>query len=191
MTRLAWVLLFAGCNFFRHEDARDAGAAPATPEAAAPTPALEAGTASPDASVDDDEEPFDAGLGDASASVPLDASCSSPIHPSYCRRRCRGWFSRKSSMHARRIPNPARAGTGTCGGYNVFAEDTRPGGSSVVSGILDFYDPKTDELVGALDTRIHGCQRFGVVPKCTPTITWGSSPSGKVNSSPNAPNLGF
>lgn len=115
--------------------------------------------------VDDEEEDVDAG--------PLAVTCPRPIHPDYCRRRCRNYVNRQSSMHARRVYNPARAGVGTCGTYKVFSEDSRAPDGGIGEGLVEFFDPATDELVGAEDSRQKPCGTYGVIPKCKLDIKWG------------------
>jgi hypothetical protein len=110
------------------------------------------------ASEDDDEEP-------TAAPVKADAGCTQALlRPGYCRRRCRTFSTREFGMHARRIAHPLRAGTGTCGAFQVFAADDVNGG-----GIVEYYSDGA--LFGARDTR-GGCVNFGDVPSCKPTIKW-------------------
>jgi hypothetical protein len=83
-------------------------------------------------------------------------------------------------MHARRISNPLRAGLGVCGAYNVFAEDQRAPDGGVGGGLVEYFDKTTNDLVGAEDSRVHGCGTYGTIPKCkldikwqTPSAAWG------------------
>jgi hypothetical protein len=99
-------------------------------------------------------------------------ACPLPIHPAYCRRNCRSFASRQATKHARRISHSARAGLGTCGEYDVFAEDEELGDAGVGSGVVEYFDKKTGVIVGAVDTRSKPCGRFGTVPTCTPVIAW-------------------
>jgi hypothetical protein len=105
-------------------------------------------------------------------------ACPRPVHPDYCRHRCRTFTTRKNTLHARRVLNPLRAGTGTCGAYDVFAEDTVGPDGGPGAGIVEYFDV-SGGLVGAVDTRIAApqCGTFGAVPACTPSIQWGP-PSG-------------
>lgn len=115
------------------------------------------------AAEDEEEEAVDAG-----------GTCPMPIHPNYCRRTCRNFVWRTSSMHARRIGNPLRAGRGTCGAYKVFAEDERGADGGVSGGLVEYFDATTNELVGAVDSRSHGCGKFGTIPTCKLEIDWGA-----------------
>ena len=113
----------------------------------------------------EDPDPL-AGLGGLAA-LEDDAGCPRPIHPGYCRRRCRGLPERRANGHARRVWPSAAYAFGTCGTYEVFAERTPDGG-----GIVEYYDPKTNQLVGAVDDRLKACDSFGAIPKCTPKLHW-------------------
>jgi hypothetical protein len=75
-------------------------------------------------------------------------------------------------MHARRISDPLRVGLGTCGDYKVFAEDQRAADGGVGGGLVEYFDKSTSSLVGAEDTRVHGCGSYGTIPKCTLEIKW-------------------
>ncbi len=125
-----------------------------------------AGTTETDAS--DRDATFGAGLGLFGVNSGDGGDCPRAIFPGYCRRRCQSFASRKVSMHARRVGNPSRAGIGTCGGLNVFAEDATGGG-----GLVEYYNATTDALAGAIDSRQPGCNRYGTIPACKPTIAWG------------------
>jgi hypothetical protein len=98
--------------------------------------------------------------------------CPLAIHPYYCRRRCRTYTSRSFTLHARRISNPTRSGTGTCGAFKVFAEDDATG------GIVEYYD-QNDQLVGVKDSRQKPCGTYGDVPtSCKLEIKWGAAHTG-------------
>jgi hypothetical protein len=167
---LALVLL-ASCDRFIHRSAPDAGESyvpPPTATTSTTTTSTSTVVAPPTSSTflglhtDDDEEPL----------ATIDAGpCPLAIHPNYCRRRCKYFFERQSSMHARRISHPTRSGTGTCGPLKVFAEDDATG------GIVEYYDDKS-QLVGVVDSRQKPCGTYGEVPSCKPVITWGSSDAG-------------
>jgi hypothetical protein len=156
----------ASCDKLLHREAPDANATTTATSAPSASP-LAALDASSDEEEDDEGEASVATL--PAAGVPkIDAGvCPLPIHPDYCRRRCRGFLERQGSMHARRVAAPTRAGTGKCGAFNVFAEDNTTG------GIVEYFDATTNQLVGAVDRHIAGCNRFGTIPSCTPAITWG------------------
>lgn len=121
----------------------------------------------------EDEDDEDAAAIDPAGGTPsIDAGpCPLAIHPSYCRRRCRTFGERKVAMHARRVSSPTRAGVGTCGAFNVFAEDDERG------GIVEYYDATTNQLVGAIDRRAIGCNQFGTIPTCAPSIAWQAPPA--------------
>ena len=102
-----------------------------------------------------------------------DAGCPAPIHPGYCRHRCRNFSARTFSMHARRIRVPRRAGKGTCGPYLVFTEEALAEDGGAAGGIVEYYDATTKELVGAEDSRAPVCGSFGTIPKCKLEIQWG------------------
>jgi hypothetical protein len=103
---------------------------------------------------------------------PESSTCPEPVHPGYCRHRCRTLAERSHTMHARRIRHAARAGLGTCGVYRVFAEDERQDDGGTGAGVVEYFDPR-GELVAATDGRLSPCGRFGPVPACTPRIAWG------------------
>lgn len=103
--------------------------------------------------------------------VTVDAGCPVPIHPDYCRFRCRGFDERKMYKHAQRVDAPKRFALGTCGDLQVFAEEQADGG-----GIVEYYDD-AGTLTAAHDNRIQGCKDFGSVPKCTPKLDWKPSSS--------------
>jgi hypothetical protein len=162
---LLGVLLVCACDRFVHRAAPDAGVTvvDTTPiPTTTTTTTTTIDTPPPDAGwlglhIDDEEE----------APVPeAGGPCPIPIHPGYCRRRCRSFIERQSSMHARRVASPTRAGTGKCGAFTVFAEDGAGG------GIVEYYDDKR-ELVGAEDSRQKPCGTYGTIPKCKLEITWG------------------
>lgn len=96
-----------------------------------------------------------------------DAGCPEALHPFYCRFRCKSFLERKSRAHADRVSPPADHAFGTCGGFNVFAENDTTGG-----GIVEYYDAKTSALVGAIDRRRKPCASFGVIPTCTAKLVW-------------------
>lgn len=123
----------------------------------------------------------DAGAGDAGDLAdddvefgdPPDAGCPIPVHPGYCRNRCKGFAARKLSHHAARVSDPTRYAVGTCGTYDVFAErDARD------AGITEYYE--LGVLVAARDDRQRGCTDFGTVPKCDPVLAWKPEASVKV-----------
>jgi hypothetical protein len=162
----------ASCDKLFHREAPDASApiastSPSALDAAVPAEDEEeesAGTTDTDAS----DRDASLGLGLFGVNSGDGGACPRPIFPGYCRRRCQSFGSRKVSMHARRIGSPSRAGIGTCGGFNVFAEDATTGG-----GVVEYYNATTDALVGAIDSRQPGCNRYGDIPSCKPVIAWG------------------
>ncbi len=109
---------------------------------------------------------------DEAPSADAGPTCPLPIHPMYCRRNCRDYNSRQRSMHARRISDPLRAGLGVCGEYKVFAEDQRAADGGAGGGLVEYFDKSTSSLVGAEDTRAHGCGSYGTIPKCKLEIKW-------------------
>lgn len=119
-----------------------------------------------DASIDHAELLKLLGVSDDDEAEDPDAGCPQPIHPGYCRRRCRSWGQRSASGHASRVYPSAAYAFGTCGGYDVFAEKGPDGG-----GITEYYDHATSELVGARDDR-QACGRYGTIPSCTPSLVW-------------------
>lgn len=166
--RTALVLsLFAlvSCDRLLHRSAPEAGVTTTPTPTATTTETMSAAdtatTAAPTSSTFlglhiDDEEP----------EAPPDAGpCPLDIHPYYCRRRCRTFFNRKASLHARRIAHPTRAGIGKCDKFDVFAEDDATG------GIVEYYDD-TGQLAGVTDSRQKPCGTYGKVPKCKLEITW-------------------
>lgn len=160
------LLALASCDRFVHRAAPDAGGESFVSPTTTSTSSV---VATPTSSTflglhtDDDEEPV----------ATVDAGpCPLAIHPYYCRRRCRGFLERQSSLHARRIANPTRAGTGTCGSFKVFAEDDATG------GIVEYFDGTTNQLVGVVDSRQKPCGTYGDVPSCKPDIKWGSPRDG-------------
>lgn len=131
-----------------------------TPDAATTTSTT--ATAAPDAGAADagDLTDDDVEFGD-----PPDAGCPIPVHPGYCRNRCKGFAARKMSHHAARMSDPTRYAVGTCGTYDVFAErDARD------AGITEYYELSV--LVAARDDRQRGCTDFGTVPKCELKLDW-------------------
>lgn len=138
-----------------------------------PTTTTEAGapiiTASTVASA---QETSDGGIGvddDEDQGGEGDGGCPIPVHPGYCRRNCRTFSVRNLTRHASRIRATSASGIGTCGSYQVFAENDSTAGDA---GIIEFYDD-AGALVAAEDHRVkNGCGRFGTIPTCTPTIHW-------------------
>ncbi len=179
---VAMTFVMASCNKLLHREAPEASVE--SPIVAPTIVPPEGGSPSTLASAlpTDDEEDDPLGglhIGGTVAPTPIEAgACPMPIHPNYCRRRCRGWRERFASMHARRISNPARAGKGTCGSYLVFAEDSQTEDAGITTGIVEYYDEKSEQLVGAVDARNLGCKEFGTIPKCKPSITWGPGRGG-------------
>jgi hypothetical protein len=167
---IALVLLAsASCDRFIHRSAPDAGSTvesvPTVTMAASVSP-LPTSSTFLGLHLEDEEE----------APLTVDAGpCPLAIHPYYCRRACRTFISRQYSMHARRISNPTRSGTGTCGSLNVFAEDDATG------GIVEYYDDK-NQLVGVKDSRQKPCGTYGDIPSCTPLIQWGPPKGGGLGS---------
>jgi hypothetical protein len=165
------VLACASCDRLARRSAPDAGIETATTSTITPIIVPHDGGLSPSAlasalhqaSEEEDEEPAaDGGV-----------QCPIPIFPGYCRRRCRSFLVRESSMHARRISHPLRAGTGTCGTYKVFAEEERGEDGGAAGGLVEYYD-ETNALVGAEDSRRKPCGTFGKIPKgCKLEIKWG------------------
>jgi hypothetical protein len=98
--------------------------------------------------------------------------CPLPVHPYYCRHRCRSFTVRSLRRHAQRIGPSLRAGVGTCGAYDVFAEDERGPDGGARGGIVEYFDRTTQLLVGAEDSRRPGCGSFGTIPKCKLDIRW-------------------
>lgn len=87
-----------------------------------------------------------------------------PLHPDYCRGRCKDLDSRRSSQHADRLSASARPRFGTCGDFVVF-EEKEP---ATDAGIREYFDDAGD-IVGAIDDRrVTECPTFGLVPTCTP-----------------------
>ena len=169
-----FLLMIASCDRLLHRGAPDAGETPVTTATATTTTTTSTASvaALPTSStflglhLDDDEE----------LPVTVDAgTCPLAIHPYYCRRRCKTFYERKGSMHARRIANPTRSGTGTCGSLKVFAEDDATG------GIVEYYDDK-NQLVGVKDSRQKPCGTYGDVPSCKPDIKWGPPQGGGLGS---------
>ena len=121
---------------------------------------------------------FRRGAPDASATAldEGDGGCVRPVHPGYCRHACRSFAARSASMSARRVPRAARAGVGKCGDFDVFAADEKPGDGGVASGVVEYFDHESGNLVAAVDTRLWPCDEFGTVPKCTPSVAWAESP---------------
>ena len=152
---------------------RDAGAADASVAVAAPD---DAGVGSAD-----DPDPL-VGVGNPTALD--DAGCPRAIHPGYCRRACRNLASRRATGHARRVWPSAAYAFGVCDQYDVFAERTPDAG-----GVVEYYDPKSGALVGAVDDRLKGCASFGVIPKCTPKLHWSDAGVGH-RAGLGAPNAG-
>ena len=162
-----FLLMVASCDRFLHRSAPDAGASVVTTGTTTTTSSSSA-VAVPTSStflglhLDDEEE----------MPLTVDAGpCPFAIHPNYCRRRCKSFTERQYSMHARRISNPTRSGTGTCGALKVFAEDDEKG------GIVEYYDDK-NQLVGVSDSRQKPCGTYGDVPSCKPDIKWGPPRTG-------------
>jgi hypothetical protein len=118
-------------------------------------------------------DPLEALVPDAArATASVDAGpCPRPIHGpqgvGYCRFRCRSWTDRQATKHARRVSSPAQAGFGKCGTNDVFAEVDHHD-----AGVTEFFDPKTGQLVGAIDTLTPGCSLYGEVPNCAPRVGW-------------------
>ncbi len=165
-------IILAGCDRLFHRGTPDAGAAvitPTTTTTTTTTTPLSTGS-SLGLHTEDEEDDLDAG--------PLAVTCPRPIHPDYCRRSCRNYLSREGTMHARRVRNPVRAGVGTCGTYKVFAEDSRADDGGVGGGLVEYFDPATNQLVGAEDSRQRPCGSYGVIPKCKLDITWGAARGG-------------
>ena len=131
---------------------------------AGPTP-----IASTSSSAGEDEEE------DALLAQVLDGgACPKRVHPDYCRNGCRNFANRKAGKHARRVSRPERLAFGKCDTFDVFAEDEEAGDGGVAKGIVEYFDP-TGSLVGAVDTRLHGCTQFGHVPTCAPQLEWEQS----------------
>jgi hypothetical protein len=169
---LAFLLIAsASCDRFMHRSAPDAAGesvvSTATATASDTATSTSSVTAPPTSSaflglhIDDEEEPV----------VPDAGPCPLAIHPYYCRRRCKSFTERQSSLHARRIANPTRSGTGTCGSLKVFAEDDATG------GIVEYFDDK-NMLVGVKDSRQKPCGTYGDIPSCKPDIKWGPAHTG-------------
>lgn len=168
---LVVLLVLASCDRFIHRATPDAGNSfvpPGTTATSSETATSTSSVAAPTSStflglhLDDEEEPLST----------LDAGpCPLAIHPYYCRRRCKSFGERQSSMHARRISNATRSGTGTCGALSVFAEDDATG------GIVEYYDDK-NQLVGVKDSRQKPCGTYGDVPSCKPDVKWGPPRTG-------------
>lgn len=116
---------------------------------------------------DEEEEAILVQVADAGA-------CPQRIHPDYCRFNCRTFNSRKVDKHARRIQHPERVAFGKCGALDVFAEDEEAGDAGVAKGIAEYFD-QNGILVGAVDTRLQHCTKFGSVPECTPQLAWEES----------------
>ncbi len=155
-----WVLLLAlaACKL-PHRYGKDATVTPATnvePPEAAPETIVDA------ASDGDDEAPV--------LTVHPDAGCPQALHPFYCRSRCKSFFERKSTGHADRVFPSAGHAFGTCGAFDVFAENDTKGG-----GIVEYYDAKTSALVGAIDRRRTPCGSYGTIPSCTTKLAWPTS----------------
>jgi hypothetical protein len=172
MRWLTAVLLFAvGCHRPQAEsgspDAASSTTNPVPPLLPSISPSALASALAPHP--DDEEDPVDAAaIATSDAGKSDGGMCvASSVHPGYCRRRCRGFEERKSSMHARRVGSPKRAGIGTCGSYSVFAED----GQSI--SIVEYFD-SSGSLV-AVRERTSGCVDYGSVPACAPVIKWAPS----------------
>lgn len=151
------LLALLGCNRLSGRHAPDASPAAVTDAASA------ASSTASEANPPDDEE--EAPLTDGGGPCPI------PIHPGYCRHRCRDFPTRQAMKHAKRVGHAARVGFGTCGAFKVFAEDERAGDAGVQSGVVEYYDGE-GALVGAIDTRLEPCGRFGQIPACAPAVTW-------------------
>jgi hypothetical protein len=174
---MKWALvlvMLASCDRFIHRSVPDAGELPTTITTTTTTTTSTAVTVpEPNASGlfglhipgEEEEEPLVADAG----------PCPLAIHPYYCRRRCRGFAERSSSLHARRIGNPTRAGTGKCGAFKVFGEDDATG------GIVEYFDD-TNQLIGVSDSRQKPCGTYGDVPKCKLEIQWGPPRGGGLGS---------
>jgi hypothetical protein len=124
-------------------------------------------SASPSASSGTDEEE------DESSDAGAGGACPRPIHPDYCRNRCRSYASRTATKHARRVETSERIAFGKCGNMDVFAEDERAGDGGLQSGVIEYF--QNDSLVGAVDTRVKACGQFGTLPTCTPVLAWEES----------------
>lgn len=170
------LMLVTSCDRFIHRSAPDAASesyVPPTTTTTTTTTTTASATSSSSAGpvptssaflglhLDDEEEPLTADAG----------PCPLAIHPYYCRRACRTFTSRQFSMHARRIANPTRSGTGTCASFKVFAEDDATG------GIVEYYDDN-NRLVGVKDSRQKPCGTYGDIPSCKPDIKWGPPQGG-------------
>jgi len=164
----AWVALLglAACN---HAETRaTADAAPAltvTPIIAPRDGGLSPAQIAQMLGAEEDDEP--GAVGDGGATCPL------PIHPDYCRHRCRNFAARTSSMRARRMSPSRRSGKGKCGPYLVFAEEQRAEDGGVGGTLVEYFDATTNEIVAAEDSRRKPCGDFGKVPKCKVEIDWG------------------
>jgi hypothetical protein len=107
------------------------------------------------------------------AVVDTDAGpCPRPIHPDYCSGPCKSFSQREDTRSARRISTPVRAGIGTCGKYRVFAEEQAAPDGGAGGGIVEYFEEGGGALVGATDTRLAHCGRFGAIPSCDLQIEW-------------------
>jgi hypothetical protein len=100
--------------------------------------------------------------------------CPQPVHPGWCRNRCRAFSARVMNKHAQRMQHSERVATGKCGAFDVFAEDERAGDGGLQSGIVEYFD-SSGQLVAAVDTRMKPCGQFGPVPTCNPHLVWEES----------------
>jgi hypothetical protein len=161
---LVLALALAACKLphkYRADATSTAPVATVEPPEAAPIIVDAAPEPITDAAPDgDDEAP-------ALVGVQTDAGCPQALHPFYCRFRCKDFIERKSAGHAERISPSAGHAFGTCGAFDVFAENDTKGG-----GIVEYYDAKTGVLVGAIDRRRTPCPSFGVIPSCTMKLAW-------------------
>jgi len=95
-----------------------------------------------------------------------DAGCPEPVHPGYCRRRCKSFLERSATHHAERITKPASYALGKCSKYDVFAEKEADG-----RGIVEYYD--SGSLIAARDDR-QTCGKYGPIPACVLALKWTS-----------------
>jgi len=158
--------LFA-CNLFKK----------AAPDAGAPAHTVEpvASSAPADASFPEGGLGL-LGFGEPDDEEELDAGCPQPVHPGYCRNRCKDFSWRQAFPHARRVKTSAGVAFGKCGAFDVFAERQRDGGA-----ITEYYD-STGTLQAAADTR-QKCGKYGKIPTCTPKLVWrdAGAPTGLSN----------
>jgi hypothetical protein len=120
-----------------------------------------------------DAEPIEGGLagligllgGPEDEPEEVDAGCPVPIHPGYCRGRCKPFTERKAYPHAQRVYPSAGVAFGKCGSFDVFAERDPDGG-----GITEWFGPG-GILVAAVDSR-QKCGKYGAIPTCTPALSW-------------------